>query len=219
MKNLFSQASFILSMLVMFTLISCGGPSGSSTAAKEEAPAAEEEAPAKKGNTISFSDEERAALKDKFIFDEGSGFYYHKSWNRATPKRRTLTADVNKTGYWVLYSNYYGKGLNHFRVDVKVNGEKMKTGDISLKNASEHIKSKDKNGQKWEVNAYTNYRDNKIFEAIGKTEGAVEISFIGPDATTKFAEIASADIEAIKDCYQLSVLMRYEAAEAAAGAQ
>lgn len=202
----------MIALLVIFTLMSCGGPSGS-TAAKTETTKTEE-APAKKANTISFSEEDIAALKDKFIFDEASGFYYHKQWNKTFPKRRTLTADVSKTGYYYLCSNYYGKGVSHNRVSVKIDGETMNTERISIRKEAEHRTSKDKNGSKWEVNYYTNYRDNKIFDAIAKTEGPVQITFKGEDATTKYEDVNSKDIEALKECHQLSLLMRIEAAKA-----
>ena len=217
MRNLFSQVTSFMAILVMFTLMSCGGSSSSSsTAAAKEEPA-KEEATEKKSGGISFTDEEKAALKDKFFFDEASGFYSHKAWNKTTPKRRTLTADVNQSGYYCLVSNYYGAGVNHSKVTVKIDGKTMSTEGIDRRNEAEHRKVKDKGGQRWEINSYTKYRDKGIFDAISKTEGPVMISFIGPDATTKYEEINSTDMEALKDCAQLSLLMRFEAAAAAAG--
>ncbi|RMG18899.1 MAG: hypothetical protein D6730_22330 [Bacteroidetes bacterium] len=200
--NLLAGLGIILAVMLMLTIYSCGG--GTTTETTQE-----EQATEKKENVISFTDEDIQALKDKFIFDETTGYFYHKHWNRTWPKRRTLTADVMKNGYYFLSSNFYGnKGINHSKVIVKIGEEEMETEEVDLKNESEHRTEKADNGYVFEINYYTKYRDKGIFDAIGKSTGPVMVSFVGKRSSTEFEEVPKSDVEALRDCYQLSLVQR-----------
>jgi hypothetical protein len=213
--NDFLRKYSVMIMVVLAAfMFSCGG---NKSASGEQAETEEvTEADDQSSGGMTFKEEDIKALKDKFIFDEEAGYYYHKHWNKSWPKRRTLTADVNKTGYYYLCSNLYGnKGLNHDMVEVKFGEETMKTDKIDRKNASEHQTQKTDKGT-FEVNYYTNYRDKGIFDRIGKSENGKDIvvRFVAPGYTSYADEpLPQSDYEALKDCYQLSLVLRYEAAQ------
>ena len=214
-NGLFRKISVLMMVAVAAFLISC---SGEKKAEGETAEATQEEEASSGGMT--FNEEDILALKDKFIFDEEAGYYYHKHWNKSWPKRRTLTADVNKTGYYYLCSNLYGnKRINHDKIEVKFGEEKLVSDKIDRKNASEHQTQKTDKGV-FEVNYYTNYRDKGIFDRIGKSESAdgITVRFVAAGYTSYVDEpLAKSDFEALKECYQLSLLLRAEAAAAAQG--
>ena len=212
-NDFLQKISVMILVVVAAFLISCGGNKGTTGEAQAEDTATETE---QKSGGLTFKEEDIKALKDKFIFDEAAGYYYHKHWNKSWPKRRTLTADVNKTGYFYLCSNLYGnKGLNHDMVEVKFGEETLKTEKVDIKNASEHQTQKADNGV-FEVNYYTNYRDKGIFDRIGKSESGKDIvvRFVAPGYKSYADEpLPQSDYEALKDCYQLSLVLRYEAAQ------
>ncbi|MDX2245539.1 MAG: hypothetical protein SF052_02100 [Bacteroidia bacterium] len=196
---------------MVLLLSSCGG-SDEKTA--EETATAETTQPETKGG-VTFTDADIKALKEKFTFDEAAGFYYHNHWNKSWPKRRTLTADVAKTGYYYLCSNFYGnKGIKHNYVTVSFGEEKSSSEKVELTNDAEHRLGNTDDGNLYEVNYYTNYRDNKIFETIGKSESAdnIKVRFVGAVSYTE-EPLPKSDYDALKDCYQLSLVLRFEAAQ------
>lgn len=219
MYSIKSIFALVMAAIVAVTFVACGG--GSSTASNESDASTETETATNEETNSAggmvFTEEAIKELKDKFIFDEEAGYYYHKHWNKSWPKRRTLTADVNKTGYYYLCSNFYGnKGIKHSQVMVKFGEEKISTEKMDLKNETDHRVENTGDGNVFEVNYYTNYRDNKIFETIGKSESGKDIlvRFVGATSYTEEA-LPQSDYEALKDCYNLSLLLRYEAAQGA----
>ncbi len=205
-RNLF-MAIFLLGS---FSIYSCG-PSGQQSAeTSTETPSAEEEASANDGELV-FTEESIAELKSKFTFNEEAGWYYHNHWNQQAPKRRTLTADVNKTGYFYLTSVFYaGNPIKHTYIEATIGEEKMKSEKIAQsENENNTMKSDDR---VFEIINYTNYRDNGILEAIAKSEGPVNIRYWGPDSYSD-AELPASDKRALVDCFQLSLVLRAEAAQ------
>ena len=217
LRKLSTGMAIVMAFLVLFTFMGCGETqTESSTEETTATSTTDADTQADDGNSMSFTKEDIDALKDKFIFDEASGYYYHKHWNRNFPTRRTLTADVNKSGYYYLCSNMYGnKRINHRKVTLKMGDEKLTSATIDLRNKKEHRKQAGEGRNKFEVNYYTNYRDNGIFDAIGKNPGPFEVSFIGTESFTQFEKLTSLDVQALKDCHQLSLVLRAEAAGAA----
>ena len=203
--NLFAGIGIILAVMILLSFVGCGG--GQQPAEATEAETATEEA-ADPGS-MSLTDEDIAALKDKFIFDEERGFYYHKHWNRSWPKRRTLTVDIAKNGYFYVCSNFYGnKGIKHDKFIVKIGEEELESEAIDRKKEAEHRTDKAENGSVYEVNYYTNYRDKGIFDAIAKSSGKVQVSFLGTRSSTEFEDLPQSDVEAIKECHKLSLVLR-----------
>jgi len=144
-----------------------------------------------------------------------TGYYYHNLWNKAWPKRRTLFADINKTGYYYLCSVYHGdRNLKHSSVTVSIGDQKIVSDKVDLTSDRDHRTQKD--GSKFfETNYYTNYRDKKIFETIGQNpEKVVKLRFDGNEAYVE-GELPENDKQALVDCYQLSLVLRSEAAAAA----
>ena len=205
-----------LALFIAFTLSSCGD-SASSTATTDE-DTTEETATTEEttgGDSFAMTPEDIEALKAKFTVDE-SGYYYHNYWGKRWPQRRTLKAVVNQTGYYYLSSVYFGeKAPNHNRIIVKVGDQSMNSDRVKL-NSDDHQTQKD-GSKKYEVNNYTNYRDKGIFEAIGKAPEGTEVSirFDGPDSYSE-APMSANDFTAVKECYQLSLVLRMEAAAAGA---
>ncbi len=199
--------------LVMLGWIACDQPAQqSSESATDEAETTEttsEEESTTPRQGMSFTPDEIEALQNKFTYDPASGYYKHNLWAGRAPKRRTLTVDVYNNGSYILSSNYYGQSnLGHNRVIVGVGEESMTTERISTSNEGEHVVQTDE-GSRFEINNYTNYRDNGIFEAIGKNpEAEVEIKFDSPRASSNAVPLPEQDKEAIVDAYLLSMLIR-----------
>ncbi|MEZ4777296.1 MAG: hypothetical protein R3D00_29235 [Bacteroidia bacterium] len=207
--------AMIPAVSVVLLLSSCGG--GSSEKATDETTTTESETPAQTENKggMTFTEADINALKAKFSFDEAAGYYYHNHWNKSWPKRRTLTADVAKTGYYYLCSNFYGnKGIKHNYVMVSFGDQKISSEKLDLKNETEHRVGNTPDGNVYEVNYYTNYRDNKIFETIAKSASVddIKVRFVGATSYTE-EPLPKSDYDALKDCYQLSLVLRYEAAQ------
>ena len=221
MNKLYSRSAQVSRMLMVLMLAifvaSCGdtktaaSADADTSAATEEATQQEDATAQSSGSAMSLTEKDIEALKAKFTFDEATGYYYHNHWNRNFPTRRTLTADVNKTGYFYLCSNFYGnKGINHSKIEVQIGeGEKMASDAINRRETSEHVVQKTADGKVFEVNYYTKYRDKGIFEAIGKSEGEkVQVRFIGTESYTQFEELKALDVDALKECYMLSLVLR-----------
>ncbi len=202
--NLLLGIAIILAVFVSMSVVSCGG-GGASTA--EEETAVEEEVA--DPNAFSMTEDDIQALKDKFFFDEATGFYNHKHWNKSWPKRRTLTAEVQQNGYFFVCSNFYGnKGIKHKKVVVKIGEEKLESEEIDIKNENEHRTDKADNNYVYEVNYYTKYRDKGIFDAIAKSTGNVQVSFVGDRSSTEFEDLPASDLVALKECHRLSLVLR-----------
>ena len=163
-------------------------------------------------DAMSFTEEDIEALKAKFTYDEASGWFSHNLWAGRAPKRRTLYGQVQKTGYYQLCSNYYGsQAVNHTRVIVTVGDEKFTTN--SLKKADRTVQ---KDGDsRYETNCYTNYGDNGLLEAIFNAPGDTEVSIIfdNPDRSSAAVPLPDNDRQALKECWQLSLVRRMEAAQ------
>lgn len=205
---------FSMLLVLGICIISCSSPSSSSTTAEvEEAETAEtSETDESSGDELVFTEEGIAELKAKFTFNEEAGWYYHNHWNQRAPKRRTLTADVNKTGYYFIASVFYANdGINHTQVETTIGEQKIKTEAIP-QSANENT-SMESEDRIFEIINYTNYRDNGLLEAIANAEEEISVRFIGPDSYSD-AELPASDQRALKDCYQLSLVLRAEAQQA-----
>lgn len=191
---------FMLSMVLLLSFTACGG--GASTAESET----ETEEAAEEGD-LSFTMEEIEALKSKFTFDEESGWYYHNHWNRSSPKRRTLTADVMATGYFILTSNFYAnKGIKHSKIIATIGENKITSGEI--KTSEDDNQTVEEGDRIYETIRYANYKDNGIFQAISQSgETPVNIRFVGAKSYSD-AELPKSDKDAIKDCFYLSIILR-----------
>lgn len=201
--NLFAGIGIILAVMIFLSFVGCGG----GQQASEETTTNTEAEDTSDG--MSLTEEDIQALKDKFIFDETTNVYYHKHWNKSWPKRRTLTVDVRGNGGYYVCSNFYGnKGIKHDKIIVKIGEEELESEAIDLKNENEHRTDKTENNYVYEVNYYTRYRDKGIFDAIAKSEGNVQISFIGGRSSTEFEDLPASDLEAIRECHKLSLILR-----------
>ena len=186
-----------------FIWVSCGGNSGGAAAETAAEEVVEEE------GTLSFTEEDIEALKAKFTVDE-SGWYNHTLWGNNLISRRTLTALVNASGYFALSSNYYAeKPLKHIQVKVKVgDAEKaLESNKIELGSTDNQVQNVE--GKTYEINTYSNYGDNGIFQAIAESPKNTEVLVTFQAKNSRVEEkISRADIEAIRDCYQLSLVLR-----------
>ncbi|MEL6194718.1 MAG: hypothetical protein AAFR66_21845 [Bacteroidota bacterium] len=191
---------FMLSMVLFLSFTACGGGAAPAEA-EAETESAEE-------GDLSFTEEDILALKDKFIFDEETGWYYHKHWNQASPKRRTLTADVMATGYFILTSNFYAnKGIKHSKIIATIGETKITSGEV--KTAEDDNQTTQDGDRVYETIRYSNYADNGIFQAVAQTseDQAVNVRFVGAKSYSD-AEIPKSDVDAIKDCFYLSIILR-----------
>jgi len=203
-----------LFIVALLGWVGCNQPAASSsegeateeTAEATETSASEEERPS---NAMSFTEDDIEKLQNKFTYDPSTGYFKHNLWGGRSPKRRTLTVDVYNNGSYILASNYYGESnLQHNRVIVEVGDESMSTESIAVGNENEHVVQTDED-KRFEINYYSNYRDNGIFEAIGKNpEKEVSIKFDSPKASSNAVPLPQQDQEAIADAYLLSMLIR-----------
>lgn len=157
---------------------------------------------------LQFSPQDIEELKSKFTFNEETGWYHHKHWGTNLPKRRTLTADVMRNGYFLLCSNYYApEPLEHRAVEVTLGETTYQTREIDIREKALHKVRETANGI-YELNYYSNYGDEGIFEKIGLSdESTIKIRFIGENAYTK-AELPRTDLQALRECFQLSLVLR-----------
>jgi hypothetical protein len=165
----------------------------------------------KKENVIELTEEDIVEIKESFELNEKSGWYHHKQWGDVWPQRRTLFADINKTGYYTLCSNYYSKhGLDHDHIEVVVDDVTFKSRKVKL-NSSDHD-SKKRNGKTFEVNSYSNYGDEGILKAIAQSDMSkpITIRFIGKNGTVVTDELNDDDRKALVECFQMSILLRKE---------
>lgn len=183
--------------------VSGDGSQGSETQIVKTANVPETE----KKDALSFTEADIKELKDKFVFDEKTGWYHHKHWGQKLLKRRTLTADVNRSGYYMLHSNYFAaKKLNHTGVQVKIGEESIISEKIAL-DSDHHRKVSDSKGE-FELNSYAKYGDNGIFQKIGKSgDTSINVRFITKKGYTE-QELSKADQQALQDCFRLSLILR-----------
>ncbi|RMD98631.1 MAG: hypothetical protein D6816_15990 [Bacteroidetes bacterium] len=162
---------------------------------------------ASKPGEWSFSVKDIEGLKAKFEYDAQTGWYYHKHWGSKLPKRRTLTADVNDSGYFVLCSNFFApQKLDHTSIEVHIGEEVLKSDAVELDGPEHRIEQNDHGI--FEVNYYTRYRDNGIFQKIGTAgDKAVNVRFMGKRGYTD-AELPRSDRQALLECFQLSLVLR-----------
>lgn len=213
LKEGYVNGFFGILLILCAGVISCSSPSSSTSTTSEPSEAETADNPeASSEDEIVFTEEGIAELKSKFTFNEEAGWYYHNHWNQRAPKRRTLTADVNKSGYYYLSSIFYANdGIKHTQVQATIGEEKIKTEAIAQsENENTTMKADDRT---FEIINYTNYRDNKMLEAIANAEEEISIRFIGPDSYSD-AELPASDQRALKDCYQLTLVLRAEAQQA-----
>ena len=186
----------------------------SNTATQGAADATAAEAEADETGVISFTEDDIKAIKAKFIVDE-SGWYNHTLWGKSLVPRRTLTALVNGTGYFVLSSNYYAdKPLQHTHIKVKIGEEEVESNKLDLKSTDHAVQTVA--GKTYEVNTYSRYGDNGIFQKIADSprNTEVQVTFQAKNARVE-EKISKADIDAIRDCSQLSLVLRMEQAQQA----
>ena len=154
---------------------------------------------------IELTDEDIVELKEQFRKDKS--WFRHNHWGDTWPQRRTLTADVNESGYYYLSSNYYNKyKIRHQYIEVEIAGETY----TSQKAESKDRVTEKRNGKIFEVNSYSNYGDDGIFKAIAQSkEGeTIKIRFIGKNGTTVDGELSPEDRQALVDCFKLSMVLR-----------
>ena len=162
-------------------------------------------------NIIQYTEEDIQNIKSLFELNEKSGWYHHKQWGNTWPQRRTLFADVNKTGYYSLCSNYYSKhGIDHEYIEAVVGDKEIKSRKVEL--TSDDHRTQKRNGKTFEVNYYSNYGDEGILEAIAKSnpEQEITIRFIGKKGVTVEEILDSEDRKALTEALQLSVILRKE---------
>lgn len=193
---------------VSLTFVACGGSGGGAAAGTETEEVAEEE------GTMSFTEEDIEALKAKFTLDE-SGWYNHTLWSKSLVNRRTLTALVYSNGSFVLSSNYYAeKALKHNQIKVKVGDmeKALESNKVDLKSNQHQVQEAE--GKIYEINSYSGYGDNGIFQAIAESpkNTPVNVTFQAKSARVE-GEISRADIEAIRDCHKLSLVLRMTAGQ------
>ena len=156
---------------------------------------------------IQLTDEDVAELKEQFTKDKS--WFRHNHWGDTWPQRRTLTADVNESGYYYLSSNYYNKyKIRHEYIEVEINGQKYS----SQKAESKDRVTEKRNGKIFEVNSYSNYSDDGIFKAIAQSkEGeTIKIRFVGKNGTKVDDELSPEDRQALVDCFKLSMVLRQD---------
>lgn len=210
--SFFSFSTWVVLAFFGMWMTACEGGStasseGTETETTEETTGAEAETTSQDGG-FSMTLDQIEELKAKFTYNDEIGYYEHNYWGNRTPTRRTLTAIVNQTGYFVVKSIYYGENPpNHSRVIVTVGDQSITTDRVDLK-SNDHQVVKDA-GKTFEINNYTQYRDKGIFEAIGKAAPGTEVNirFDGPDTFVESA-MPENDFTAVKDCYHLSLVLR-----------
>lgn len=203
-RSFFKAASMGLCALALaLFLFSCSGPATPATDTEATATETAEQA----ADAITFTQDDIDALKAKFVFDEATGYYYAKHWNRTWPKRKTLTADINQTGYFFLCSNYYDdKAIKHTKIKVTIGEEVFESDAVELD--SQDHRTEKAGAKNFEVNYYTNYRDKGILKAIANSssDAEIKVAFIGK--TTRESILPKSDIQALKDCHNLSLVLR-----------
>ena len=147
-------------------------------------------------------------LKRKFMYKEDEfekiGFYTHKRWGNYWPNRKTLTSGVNSSGYAWLRSNYSADDwLFHTSIYVLIGERRLVSPTVPTydpKNITDN-----KGGRIWEV---VTYSDTEILREIAEnTDKVIKVRFNGSefyDDTT----LSSADKQALKECYELSQLLK-----------
>jgi hypothetical protein len=204
----FGRPAHILLMLLAFALsglwVSCGD-SGSTSGSADQSETTGEKA-ADDGK-ITFTPERIAELKAKFEVDSASGWHTHSHWGKSLARRATLSVEVNPTGYYVLSSNFVsGKAIDHTHIVVTIGDSTYTSNTVDLK-SPEHSATTSE-GKVYEVNRYTKYGDNKIFQKIAESgDAVVKVRFVAKDAHSDI-ELTPEDKAAIEDCYYASLLAR-----------
>lgn len=151
-------------------------------------------------------------LKKNFSFkkDEfkNSGWYTHKnqtvnnSWSRTC-----LATPVDADGYIYLTSQYYGDSwLFHSKVMVKTGSAVLEAGEVSTLSNDHHTQIG--SGSVWEINHYTNNRDNGIIKLIAENyDKEIKVRFVGQQYE-KDITLSKQDKVAIKESYELSELLK-----------
>lgn len=198
-----------MSTLLLAVLFAVGMmfPACSDTATQSDASAEEVSEVAEEEGVVSFTEDDIEALKAKFSVDE-SGWYTHNTWGKSLVQRRTLTAIVNATGYFALSSNYYAdKPLKHTHIKVKFGEEELESNKVDLASADHQVQEVE--GKVYEINTYSKYGDNGIFQKIAESPKNSEIKVTFQAKSARVEEtLSKADIDAIKDCSQLSLVLR-----------
>lgn len=148
---------------------------------------------------------EKKFLKKTDEFN-GNTWYTHKTWGKYYPNRKTLVAKVNSNGFIYLKSNYYSSDwLFHTSIKVKIGNKKYKTLDVPR--YSENNDTDNSGGDIWESVSYLE-SDNGIIKAIAENVNSkVLVRFNGSKHYDE-STLSTRDKNAIKDCYELSNLLK-----------
>lgn len=201
--------SFFSALLIAGFLYSCDSGAQSTASAAPEA--TEEASEEEEGDDLlSFTPERIEEIKNQFIHDEENGIYYHSRWNKAAPKRSTLTCDVNADGTYFLSSVFYhpeGKGMKHRQVEVTIADTTFKSAEVPTSD-DRNVTTKDGNSV-FEVVTYPYSLENyELFQALATADDSpVALKFVAPKAYFD-TEMNKSDLRAIRECFQLSILIR-----------
>jgi hypothetical protein len=147
-------------------------------------------------------------LKQKFNFKKDEfqdiGFYTHKTWGKYYQNRKTLTSGVNSDGYAWLRSNYSSNDwLFHTSIYVLIDDKKLSSPTVETYNEN-NIQEND-GGRIWEIVTYNN--TDILKEIAGNLDKIIKVRFNGSqhyDDTT----LSKSDKQALKDCYELSEMIK-----------
>jgi hypothetical protein len=151
-------------------------------------------------------------LKKNFVYNEDEfnniGWYTHRSqtannsWNR-----KLLKANVNSSGYIYLEDQYHSSDwIFHKRIEVKIGDNIYKSEEVPTFN--EDNKTSNSSDSVWEDIHYSGNKDNGIIKAIVENNSLpVKVRFIGREYYSDFT-LSNKDIQAIKDSYELSELIK-----------
>lgn len=150
-------------------------------------------------------------LKSRFIFENDEfrdiGFYYHKHWGKGWPDKKALYTYLNSKGFIFLVSNYYSDDwIFHTSVKVLVGSDKYETETVETYN--ELHKTEVAAGSVYENVTYT--ESPEIIAAIANNvDKKVKCRLEGRQYYSEFT-LSAKDKQAIKDCYDLSYLIKQE---------
>ncbi len=152
-----------------------------------------------------FARKERLEKNFRLEADEfnNTAYYQHKRWGRYWPNRKTLTATVSSQGNIWFKSNYFADDwLFHTSIKVLIDGQAFQSEIVET--YEDRNKRDNKGGSIWEVITYS---DSSILEKIAfNADKEIKVRFQGEfynDIT-----LANADKEALKDCLELSILIK-----------
>lgn len=150
-------------------------------------------------------------LLSKFNLEEDeftkAGWYHHKTFGNGWPSRTTLYTNVNTDGYIYLSSVYHEEDwLFHEGVSVKVDSTVLNSDLISR--TSENSKTQVVTGGIYEVVSYLRDADNGIINLIANNPTKKILVRYHGNEFIRDVTLRKLDAQAIKDCYDLSTLLK-----------